>query len=494
MMTETSAERVAPAAAPPAAGAQRPGRMLAVLLIALFMAQFDFFVVNVAAPSISRELHTGSAALELIVGGYAFAYASGLVTGGRLGDLYGFRRLFVLGMLAFALASLLCGLAQDTTQLVVARLLQGLTGALMVPQVLATITATFSPQERPKALGWFGVAGGLGSVSANVLGALLLDANVFGLGWRVIFLVNVPIAAVAVLLAPRVLPKLPAPRRSKLDPIGALGVAISLALLLVPLSLGNTEGWPTWSWVCLVLSVPAGAITVYWQRTLRARGGSPVLDLGLLKVRSYLSGVIAGAAFLAYFASFMFTLTQFLQSGFGLTPFLAGLVIVSSAVMFSTSSLVCFRLVPRYGLRVVVIGGLVCALAMLSLVVQLATMGAGVPLAGVIASIMLAGAGNGAVLPQLIGASMVRVKPQQAGIGAAMLNTAQQFGSSAGVAVVGAIFFAFVGPVTAGSSDAPGTFAHAMTVSTILDGVLILCVSALMAYNKRAADRVRKAG
>src|SRR4051812_37429098 len=175
-MTETPTKGATAAAGPPAPTGRpaHAGRMLAVLLIALFMAQFDFFVVNVAAPSISRDLRTGPAALELIVGGYAFAYASGLVTGGRLGDLFGFRRLFVVGMFAFALASLLCGVAQDTAQLVVFRLLQGLTAALMVPQVLATITATFSPQERPRALAWFGVAGGLGSISANVLGALLL--------------------------------------------------------------------------------------------------------------------------------------------------------------------------------------------------------------------------------------------------------------------------------------------------------------------------------
>src|SRR4051812_15052738 len=148
------------------------------------MALFDFFVVNIAAPSLERDLHAGPAALELVVGGYAFTYASGMVTGGRLGDLFGHRRLFLAGMAAFTLASLLCGLAQTPGQLVTARLLQGLTGAAMVPQVLALITGIFPVEERPRAMGWFGVTIGIGSVAGQVLGGLLLDADLFGLGWR----------------------------------------------------------------------------------------------------------------------------------------------------------------------------------------------------------------------------------------------------------------------------------------------------------------------
>jgi MFS family permease len=176
--------------------------MLPVVLLAMFMAGFDIWVVNVAAPSLQRDLHVSDAALQLVVGGYAFMYASG-----RLGDLLGYRRLFMIGVASFAAASLLCGLAQSPAELVAARLLQGLTGAAMVPQVLALITAIFPPAERSRALSWFGVTIGLAFVSGQILGGLLLQANILGLGWRPIFLVNVPVGAAALIAAALVIPR-----------------------------------------------------------------------------------------------------------------------------------------------------------------------------------------------------------------------------------------------------------------------------------------------
>src|SRR5882757_526245 len=225
----------------PAGPDPRRWLMLPVVLTAMFMAGFDIWAVNVAAPSLQRDLHVSDAALQLIVGGYAFMYASGMVTGGRLGDLLGYRRLFMIGVAAFAVASLLCGLAQSPAELVVARLLQGLTGAAMVPQVLALITATFPPQERSRALAWFGVTMGLAFVSGQILGGLLLQANVLGLGWRAIFLVNVPVGAATLIAAAIVVPHARSHRRPRLDPLGAAGVSGSVALALVPLTLGHDE-------------------------------------------------------------------------------------------------------------------------------------------------------------------------------------------------------------------------------------------------------------
>jgi len=204
---------------------------LVVLLSAYFMAQFDFFVVNVAAPSFERSLRAGPVALELIVGGYAFAYASGMITAGRLGDMLGHRRMFIAGVLAFTVASLLCGLAQNPAELVTARLLQGLAGAMMVPQVLGTITATFPARDRPRAIAWFGVTGGVASVSGQVFGGWLLSADVLGLGWRAIFLVNVPIGLLAAVAAWRILEHRaaqPGAPRARLDLPGAAGVTASL--------------------------------------------------------------------------------------------------------------------------------------------------------------------------------------------------------------------------------------------------------------------------
>ncbi|MEV0229752.1 MFS transporter [Nonomuraea sp. NPDC050786] len=448
---------------------------MAVLLSAWFMAQFDFFVVNVAAPSIEHDLDAGPAALELIVGGYAFTYAAGMITGGRLGDRYGYRRLFIWGVAAFTLASVLCGIAANPPQLVAARLLQGLTGAAMVPQVLATISAVFPPEERGRALGWYGVAGGLGSIAGQVLGGLLLTSDVLGLGWRIIFLVNLPVGLIVVPLAVRLLPEVETARRARLDLPGAAGLAAGLALVLVPLGLGNSLGWPAWTWVSMAAAVPVFALTWRRQRVLGARGGQPVLDLALLKVRSYLAGVGSIVAFMAYFASFMFTLTLLLQGGFGLTALQAGLAFAPMGVLFSVTSILGTRLVRRYGLIVVVIGGTVTGLGLTLLAV---TAGLGLPY--VMAALMLVGSGNGLVLPQLIGAALVEVAPHQAGIGSGILSTAQQFAGAGGVAVIGAVFFA---------AAEGGHHVLAMRWSAGIDLGLVLVVIASVAYNRHRAIR-----
>ncbi|HEY4017317.1 MAG TPA: MFS transporter, partial [Pseudonocardiaceae bacterium] len=320
-----------------------------MLLSAMVMAQFDFFVVNVAAPTLALRLHAGPAALELIVGGYAFAYASGMITGGRLGDLYGYRRLFVVGMVGFAVASLLCGVAGDPVELVVARLVQGFTASLMVPQVLAVITAVVPAEDRGRALGWFGAATGLGAIAGQVLGGVLLNADVFGLGWRAIFLVNVPVGVVASVFAGRFLPRVRVVRGARLDLVGAAAVAVSLALVLVPLTLGRGAGWPTWTWVCLGLAVPGLGLTAYWLRWLRTRGGQPVLDPGLLRVRSYVAGLGSNVAFMVYFGSFMFTLTLLLQGGLGLSALDAGLAFLPMGVLYTGTTLVGAGLVVRFG-------------------------------------------------------------------------------------------------------------------------------------------------
>jgi EmrB/QacA subfamily drug resistance transporter len=483
-MAETSTAR------PPAAEMAQPGGqfgpMVIVLLSAWFMAQFDFFVVNVAAPSFQEQLGAGPAALQLIVGGYIFAYAGGMITGGRLGDLYGYRRVFVGGMVAFTIASLLCGIAANPGQLIVARLVQGVTAAMMVPQVLAVITSVFAAEARPRALGWYGAAGGLGSIAGQVLGGLLVTADVFGLGWRIIFLINVPIGAVAALLAVRLLPRTEPGHRARLDPLGAAGIAATLALVLVPLVLGHDAGWPAWTWVCIAAALPAGAATVAWQRSLRARGGQPILDMSLFRVPSYVAGLAAAAAFLAYFASFMFTLTLLLQEGLRLTAFQAGLAFGPMGVTFTTTALLGSRLMARYGLRVVAFGAAIIVVGLLLLATRLHSGDVHAGLPWIIVLIALVGSGNGLVLPHLIGVALVRVRPRQAGVGAGILTTAQQFAGSAGIAVIGTVFFA-----VAGLHPIGGDYARAMTASLLIDISLVVLVIALVGYNKRASDRAR---
>ncbi|MEX5709864.1 MFS transporter [Parafrankia sp. FMc6] len=225
-----------------AAADPRRWRALPVILIASFMSLFDVFVVNVAAPSIGSDLNASNAGLELVVGGYSFTYAAALVTGGRLGDRFGRRRIYLLGMAVFTAASALCGLAPNEAVLIGGRLLQGAGAAAMVPQVLALISVTFPPPERPRAFAFFGVTIGLGGVCGQVLGGVLLDLDIFGLGWRPIFLVNVPIGLAALVGARRLVRESRSARAERLDPVGLGTLTLGIGLVLVPLTLGRDEG------------------------------------------------------------------------------------------------------------------------------------------------------------------------------------------------------------------------------------------------------------
>lgn len=464
--------------APPAPGSAsvqdpRRWRALPIVLSATFMALFDFFVVNVAAPSIQGDLHASGAGVELVVGGYAFAYASGMVTGGRLGDLYGHRRLFLVGMAAFAVASLLCGLAQNPTELVLARLVQGLAAAAMVPQVLALITAMFSGPERTKALAWFGVTAGVGSVAGQVLGGILLDANVLGLQWRSIFLINVPVGAVAIVAAMRELPAARTNSGSRLDPVGAIGISAALGLLLVPLVLGRSEGWPAWNWVSIGASVPTLLATLAWEHRLATSGREPTLHLALFRDRAFNAGLLGNAAFMAFFGSFMLCLTIVLQSGLGLHPRAAGLTFAPLGVVFALASVVGRRFVVRYGAPVIGVGALISAAGMGLLAAELFTAGGSADASSFIGPMVLVGLGNGLALPALTGAVLAGIRTR-AGAAAGVLTTTQQFASAVGVAALGTVFFALLGT----HPDRAG-YAHAMAVVAVIDIALVVATGAL---------------
>ena len=446
--------------------------MLPVVLVAMFMVGFDVWSVNVAAPSLQRDLHVSDAALQLIVGGYAFMYATGMITGGRLGDLFGYRRMFMIGVVAFALASLLCGLAQSSGELIAARLAQGLTGAIMVPQVLALITASFPVAERPKALSWFGVTMGIGFVSGQILGGGLLSLNPLGLTWRSIFLVNVPIGFAALAIAFAVVPAAWAHRRPRLDPLGAVGVSAAIALALVPLTLGRDEGWPVWTWVSLALALPVLALTLGWERWLARRDGEPLLDLALFRDRAFSAGLVVNFAIPFTFGSFMFVLTLLLQAGLGLSPIHAGVEILPLAAGFTGMSILGRRVVARLGARGITLG-VVCTMIG-TFGVALTGLGYGPRLSGwdLAAATTLIGIGNGTTLPAVIGTVLAHVKPARAGAAAGVLTTTQQFGIASGIAVVGAVFYAVLGAIPSRAS-----FVSAAEVAMIADGALLALVA-----------------
>jgi EmrB/QacA subfamily drug resistance transporter len=448
-------------------GYPRRWLMLPVVLMAMFMAGFDIWAVNVAAPSLQRDLHVNDAALQLIVGGYAFMYASGMVTGGRLGDLLGYRRMFMTGVITFAAASLLCGFARSSGELVGARLLQGLTGAVMVPQVLALITAAFPVRERTRALAWFGVTMGLGFVSGQILGGGLIQANILDLGWRTIFLVNVPVGIMALIAASVVVPHAWAERRPRLDLAGAAGVSASLALALVPLTLGRDEGWPAWTWACLASALPVLALTVAAERRLARRGGQPMLDLPLFRERAFSAGLAVNFGLVFFFASFMFVLTLLLQAGLGLTPLHAGIEALPMAATFTIMSILSPRLAARLGPRAVTAGAVIAALGAAALALTGLRFGGHLTGWDMAPATAVIGLGQGMALPSLIGVVLQHVRPERAGAAAGILTTTQQFGAASGIAIVGAIFYGAIGAVPGRASFVSGMVV-AMTVNAIL--------------------------
>ena len=459
--------------------------MLPVVLTAMFMAGFDIWAVNVAAPSLQRDLHVSDAALQLIVGGYAFMYASGMVTGGRLGDLFGYRRMFMIGVISFAAASLLCGLAQSSTELVAARLVQGLTGAAMVPQVLALITATFPAHERSRALAWFGVTMGVGFVSGQILGGGLIEANIFGLGWRSIFLVNVPVGVLALVAAALVVPHAWAQRRPRLDPLGAIGVSVSIALALVPLTLGRDQGWPPWTWVSLAAALPVLALTLAWERRLTRRNGEPLLDLPLFRDRTFSAGLLVNFGLVFFFASFMFVLTLLLQAGLGQAPLHAGVEALPLAAAFTAMSILSPRFSARLGPRSITLGASITTLGTIGLALTGAHFGAHLTGWDLAPATVLIGLGQGIALPLLIGAVLAHVRADRAGAAAGILTTTQQFGAASGIAIIGAIFYGVLG-----AAPAKGTFVTGMVVAMSVSAVLMaVAATATLLLPRRTAAR-----
>jgi EmrB/QacA subfamily drug resistance transporter len=464
----TASPAVAPGARPPEPDPRR-WKTLPVLLSAMFMAMFDYFVVNVAAPSLQHDLGATEAGIELVVGGYGFAYASGLITGGRLGDLHGHRRLFLAGMSAFTLASLLCGLADSPALLVTARILQGATAAAMVPQVLALINLLFPPHERARAMAAFGATIGVGAVAGQVLGGVLLDANLFGWGWRTIFFINVPIGLAAAGLAARWLPAHERRGAARLDPVGAVGTSAALALVLVPITLGRPEGWPAWTWISMAAAVPVAAAVLRYEAALGRRGGAPVLDVGLLRERVFAAGMVIAGGYLTFFAGFMLCLTLLLQNGLGLTPLRAGLAFTPLGVAFAVSS----WLARRFGRRVVTIGAATSLTGLLLTAVTLAARGDHTSVGWLLPGMIVVGFGNGLALPSIVGAVLMRIPPAKAGMAAGALATAQQFGNAIGVTVLGTVFFSVVG-----ASPAAHAYITAMTVAAGICAALAVAILA----------------
>jgi MFS family permease len=413
---------------------------LLTVLLGAALPMVDFFIVNVALPTIDRDLNAGPAVLEMVVSGYGVAYAVLLVLGGRLGDMFGRRNLFLWGLALFAVTSLACGVAPSAWTLVGARVAQGAAAALLLPQALATIQSATSGSSRGKALSYYGATAGIASVVGQVLGGVLVSADIAGSGWRAIFLVNVPVAALALVLALKSVPETRSADPARIDRSGTLLLAVTLITLLLPLTEGRAAGWPLWSWVLLALSPFAAAAFVTVEMRGERRGGNPLLPPSLVRIHSVRSGLLLILPFGLGFGGFMFVLAVAMQDGLHFSALAAGAALVPLCAAFFAASLLGPRAVGRWGRATVTGGSLIHAVGLLALT---GTFYWGWPHLGVWAlapGMALAGFGQGFVLPVVFRIVLSEVPAAQAGVGSGAMATTQQSSLALGVATLGTLF------------------------------------------------------
>jgi EmrB/QacA subfamily drug resistance transporter len=414
---------------------------LPVLLAGAFIVVLDFFIVNVALPSMAADLGASESSLEWVVAGYGLAFAAFLITAGRLGDQLGRRRVYAFGLALFTVASAACGLAPTPTTLVLARVVQGVAGAIVMPQVLSIIGVTYRGEDYARALSIYGVALGLAAVGGQIIGGALVQTDVAGLGWRGCFLINVPIGLAALVLVPRLVAESRAPGKGRMDVVGALLLADGLVALLLPLIEGRQHGWPVWAWACLAAAPVLLGVFVAHQARRRARGEIALLDLGLFAQRAFSGGLATQLCLAGAQASFFVYLALYLQQGRGLNPLEAGLVFTILAVAYVAVSGPAPGLTVRYGRTVIAAGGAILAGGLGLLAAATADVGVGGSVLVLVPGLALVGAGIGLCFTPLTTTVLGGIDPARAGAASGALSTAQQIGFALGVAITGIVFF-----------------------------------------------------
>ncbi|MFT3866266.1 MAG: MFS transporter [Solirubrobacterales bacterium] len=411
--------------------------VLAVVMAANMMDLMDATIVNVAGPSIRSALGGSDAALQWLSAGYTLAFAVFLITGARLGDMFGRRRLFLIGSAGFTLMSAACALAPSTTVLIVLRMAQGAFGALMIPQGFGMIKEVFSEEEMGKVFGAFGPAMGISMLAAPILAGALVEANLWGIGWRLVFLINVPIGIVTFAGSLRVLPRTVAHPGIKLDKLGMVLVGIALTAIVYPLIEGREAGWPAWTFVSLGAGALVLAAFVLWERQAT---GDALIEPGLLANRTYVSGILVALATFGAFGGLLLCVSLFTQLGEGFSPIHAGLTLTPMVVGMVVGMTVSFALVKRLGRRLIQIGVTLIGAGAVTLALTLA--GADSASTWDLApGLALIGIGAGGSLGQLFDFILAGVGMDEVGSASGVLEAVQQLSSAIGVAALGTIFF-----------------------------------------------------
>lgn len=463
---------------------------LAVLLTAAFMVALDMFIVNVSLPSIQLSLATDFGQLQFIVAGYVLSYAVLLITGGRLGDLFGRKKMFLVGVAGFVLTSAWCGFSGSASMLIAARVLQGISAAALMPQVLSLIQVIFPVEERGKALGLFGAVLGVGGICGQIIGGLLLQANWWGMEWRLVFLVNLPVGILSLLFAAGMLKESYAPERKRLDTAGVGFVSVGLALLVYPLVVGLENDWPLWVYASWALSLIVLTLFVRFENRLLRRGRAPLMPTTLFEAASFRYGMLIALVFYSGNAALYFMFSVFLQAGMGIEPLHTAYMFIPLGVGYFLASLLTPRLQKRFGLRVLQFGTVGMAVGYTALIMVVDN--ASIEWMHMFVPLLLAGAGQGAVASPLIHTVLAGVRGPHAGAASGVLSTFTQVASAMGVAGIGTLFQSLLTRYTA-TQPPKAAYAHTMQWSLALviglTALTWLLITALMRARNRAAAR-----
>lgn len=418
----------------------------AVVLLASIMDLLDALVTNIAAPSIREDIGGGPALIQWLGAGYTLALAAGLITGGRLGDLYGRKPVFLIGAAGFTISSLLCAGAVSPTMLIASRVAQGLFGAILLPQGLGVIKSVFPPKELATAFGAYGPAMGLASVGGPVLAGALIAGDIAGTGWRMIFLINLPLGLFVLLAGARFIPGGQTRSAVRLDVPGAVLAAIAALLMVYPVVQGRERGWPAWAFICIAVSLVLFVVFAKVESRTQRRGGDPLVVPSLFRKRAFSGGLVTGLAIFSALVGFSLVLTVYLQIGLGFSPLKAGLTVLPQAIGsvfgFVASGA---RLAHKLGRRALHIGTVLMMLGTLGVSFTILAAGVNVLPWQLAPALVVYGAGLGLFLAPFFDIVLAGVEPHEYGSASGTLTATQQLGSALGIAVLGTVFFGILG-------------------------------------------------
>lgn len=480
-MTTTTLEPSASALeVPTSPPGQAAGKWIgfAVILSAMVLNILDSTILNVAAPSIQRDLALSASALEWIAAAYTLAIAVGLLAGGRLGDAYGRKRMLMAGLVGFVASSVLCSVAWSSEALIGGRVLQGLAAAVMIPQTFGLIRDIFGPAEIGKAFAAFGPAIGLSTVLGPVVAGGLIELDPFGTDWRSLFLINVPVGLFAIVVGAKVLPdNEPAHRGARLDWVGIALTAVVSFLVVFPLVEGRTLGWPVWLVAVAAAAVPLLVVVGRRQRGRIARGETPLVELSVLRKRSYVSGVVFTMIFFGSIVGFSLAIGLFLQIGLGLTPMKAALYLAGFAVGAFFGSGIGAWATTAVGRPILHVGLAIMAVGTTVLYVALhgaGGAGANVGWVQLVPGMVVYGLGMGMIFVPLFSIIMGEIEDHEVGSASGLLESFQQLGASLGVAALATLFFATIDLEDGGPAAAATAGRHVLAAEHTLSASLVL--------------------